>query len=64
MKILGEYDTSGNFIEFVAPVEVHQFGNTLRNSDGFVQAVKDSYGDWVNPHMKALGLKVKVEVEE
>lgn len=62
MKMLGQYDTDGNYLPFTEPQEVVQFGDTLRDKDtGFVEAVKDDYGDWVNPRMRALGLKVKIK---
>ena len=62
-KITGQYDTSGNFGPFTKPIEVVQFGNTLRTpDDGMVWSVKDNYGDWVSPTMLRIGLKSKHEV--
>lgn len=63
MKALGQYDTSGDYIAYVAPQEVFLFGNTLRDEDGFVVAVKDDYGDWVSPTMHRLGIKSKLEID-
>lgn len=64
MKITGQYSTLGDFLPFSEPREVYQFGNTLRDSDGFVVAMLDEYGDWVSANMRCLGLKSKMEVVE
>lgn len=62
--ITGQYDTSGNFGPFDVPIQVVQFGDTLRTpDDGIVWSVKDEYGDWVSPTMRSLGLKSKHEVK-
>lgn len=64
MKIIGQYDSNGELIAYVEPTVVTQFGNTLRDSDGFVVGIVDDYGDWVSPIMKRLGLKSKLEVDK
>lgn len=62
-KITGQYDTSGVLSPFGKPVEVVQFGDTLRSpDDGMVWSIKDEYGDWVSPTMHRLGIKSKHEV--
>ncbi len=64
MKVIGEIDTSGQPMLFTESVEVVSLGNRLVDSEtGMVMAVKDSYGDWVNPRMMNLGLKIKVMTE-
>ena len=63
MKVLGQYDTSGDYRAYTEPQEVFPFGHTLRDGDGFVVAVKDSYGDWVSPTLHKMGIKSKIEVE-
>lgn len=62
MKITGQYSTDGELIPFVEPQEVTPFGNTLRDADGFVMAVRDDYGDWVSPSLHRVGVKSKMEV--
>ena len=67
MKITGQYSVGGEFQSFAEPVEVVQFGDTLRDADpycGMVWAVKDEYGDWVSPGMKSMGLKSNMEVTD
>lgn len=62
MKIIGQYSSSGELIPYVEPQEVTQFGNTLRDVDGLVLAIKDNYGDWVSPSLYRVGVKSKMEV--
>ena len=64
IKILGQYDTDGQYNAFVTPQDAVLFGSTLRDSDGFVVAVKDDYGDWVSPTLHRLGIKSKLKIEE
>lgn len=64
MKIIGQYGTDGNYQAYTKKQTVYRFGNTLRDTDGIVVAVKDEYGDFVSPTMKRLGLKSKIETEE
>lgn len=63
MRVVGQYDTSGDYRAYTEPQDVHLLGNTLRDRDGFVVAVKDSYGDWVSPSLHRMGIKSKIEVE-
>ena len=66
MKILGQYGLDGKkkeFNPFMKPIEVNQFGDTLRDEDGMVLAVKDEYGDWVSPYLKKLGIKSVFKIE-
>jgi hypothetical protein len=63
MKALGQYDTSGDYRAYTEPQEVFLFGKSLRDNDGFVVAVKDSYGDWVSPALHRMGIKSRIEVE-
>ena len=63
MRILGQFDTDGNYMPYASSMTCHVFGRTLRDDDGFVLAVKDKYGDWVSPTMKRLGLKSVIKVD-
>lgn len=63
MRILGQYDSNGVFCAFVTPLVVYVYGNYLRDIDGFVVAVKDSYGDFVSPRLLQHGVKSKFEIE-
>ena len=63
MKIIGQYDTSGNYNPYITPSEVVQIGDQLRQKDdGFVLGIMDNYGDWVSPNLMQFGLKSKLEV--
>lgn len=63
LQITGYYDTKGKGpTDYVKPIPVVQFSNTLRDSDGCVWAIKDGYGDWVNPAMHRIGVKSKQHV--
>lgn len=64
MQIVGQFDTQGGYFSFTEPREVVKFGDTLRSEDGFVEAVKDEYGDWVSPSMLKLGMKSKIKLKE
>ena len=64
MKITGQLDTDGNAIDFTEEIEVVEFGNTLRDKNGMCWAVKDDYGDWVNPGMRSLGIRCPMVVTE
>lgn len=66
MVITGYYDTKGDFFPYAeGPVPVVLLGDTLRDPDtGFLEAIKDQYGDWVNPRMLQLGIKSKMQVED
>lgn len=64
MKVTGIFNTDGDYHAYKLPINVFVFGNTLREEDGFVIAVKDSYDDWVCPRMLKLGIKSKIKVEE
>jgi len=65
VEVVGQYDTNGAYAPYhMGPIPVRRFGDTLRDSDGFVWAVLDEYGDWVSPTMLRLGLKSKIEVSE
>lgn len=64
MKVIGDYDTDGNFSAYAKPVEVVQHGNQLMETDsGMIWAVKDEYGDWVNPNLLRLQVKSIIKVE-
>lgn len=64
MKIIGQYDTEGNYRPYAAAVEVSRLGGALRDKEyGFVLAVKDGYGDWVSPTMLRLGLKSRIRTD-
>ena len=65
MQAIGQFDTTGkDYQPYTKPITVSVFGDTLRDENGFVIAVKDSYGDWVSPTMQALGLKSIIKVIE
>jgi len=49
MKVLGQYDTSGNYRAYTEPQDVYVFGHSLKDSDGFLLAVRNTCGDWVSP---------------
>lgn len=63
MRILGQYDTSGNYIAYTQALEAFPCGNRLCDEDGFTLGVKDQYGDWVSANMMSLGLKCKLDVD-
>lgn len=63
LKITGYYDTKGKGpTPYAKPIEVVEFGKTLRDQDGCVWAIKDDYGDWVSPAMHRIGVKSKQHV--
>jgi len=63
VKIIGAYDTKGELIKFEKPVKVVRFDRLLcMEQDGHFMAVMDEYGDWVNPQMKQIGIKLKMAV--
>ena len=63
MRILGQYDTTGNYLAYTSPIEVVELGNTLRDKmDGFIWAIKDDYGDWVSPALHKIGVKSKIKI--
>lgn len=64
MKIKGDWDVQGQYMERNPDkqMELTQFGNSLRDEDGMVWAIKDEYGDWVNPTLARMGLKVKLDI--
>lgn len=64
MKILGQSSTNGEFTPYVKPIEVKEFGKTLRDEEGMVWAVRDEYGDWVSPNLKRIGIKSKMVIEK
>ena len=64
MKILGQYDTNGEYIEHREPTKVAQLGDTLRDEDGFVWGRKDDYGDWVSAGLYRVGIKSKLKIDE
>lgn len=54
-----------DFFPYDRPLEVRLLGNTLRDwFDGTVQAVKDEYGEWVNPRLKRIGIRQRLEVRK
>lgn len=57
MKITGQKQTNGEPITFTAPIEVVQFGDSLRDDTGMCWAIKDEYGDWVSPTLHKMGVK-------
>jgi hypothetical protein len=59
---VGQYDTSGTYAPYTAPIEVFRLGKSLRDSDGFTWAVLDDYDEWVSPTLRHMGLKSKVEI--
>ncbi|MEE9401639.1 MAG: hypothetical protein V3V47_00420 [Desulfobacteria bacterium] len=64
MKAIGQYDAQGNYTEYAMTVDLTQVEDTLRMSeDGMVFAVKDDYGDWVQPMLRKLGVKSVIKVE-
>ncbi|OGC95041.1 MAG: hypothetical protein A2W25_01420 [candidate division Zixibacteria bacterium RBG_16_53_22] len=63
MKVIGQYGTDGEYHAYTEPQDVYLFGNSLRDRDGFVLAVKDSYGDWVSPTLHRIGVKSKIKIE-
>jgi hypothetical protein len=65
MQITDQLDTDGNPIGLRGPIDVVQVGNTLRDKEtGMCWAIKDCYGDWVNPTMHRIGVKSKMIVDE
>ena len=61
---IGQYDTQGVYQAYVKPVELIQFGDTLRTDFGHCIAILDEYDDWVSPTMRELGLKSIIKIEE
>lgn len=65
MKLTGQYDINGGvFIPFPVPILVTEIDGVLKDDDGFVLAVKDDDGDWVDPAFMGLGLKSKMIIDD
>ena len=63
MKILGQYDSQDDdYDEWKEPVEVVEFGDTLRDKYGMVRGVKDEYGNWVSPTLWKYGISEILKV--
>ena len=64
ITIIGQSDTSNNYMEFTHPVRVARFGQTLRDCEtGEVWASKDG-SLWLSSHMLKLGLRCILNVKE
>lgn len=63
MQVIGQIDTSGREVKYKQAVDVTRFGDTLRDEDGFVWAIKDEYKDWVSPTLYKYGIKSKMLVK-
>lgn len=62
--IVGGLTTSGKPQANAKSYRVVEFGDVLRDPFlGSTCAVKDSYGDWVSPTLKSVGLKSKMMLE-
>lgn len=64
MRIIGYYADDGGYIAYNSPTEVIRFGNMLRDSDGFIEAIRDASGVWVSSIWYAVGKIRKLKVEE
>lgn len=62
--VVGYYDTDGNYSAFREAIPVFRFGDSYRDKDGMAWAVKDEYGDWVNPNLIGIGVKSVIKIEQ